>query len=196
MTGRLTIAPAVVTAAITIAAVGIDAPAQRPRGAEPYRVRVVDDRDAGVPRVGVEVRAPGRPLRTFTTDGDGRVTIPAEVAVEGAMVLAARGARPWRGRRSAIPPGGGQGRTVAIKLIPLSHRVEGSIVDPQGRPIAGVGIGVRTLLHPTNGRMTQDVQAKDPMLGLAVTDEAGKFAVALPEAARATLMAVHPYQIG
>ena len=34
------------------------------------------------------------------------------------------------------------------------------------------------------------------MLGLAVTDEAGKFAVALPEDARATLMAVHPYHIG
>ena len=90
---------------------------------------------------------------------------------------------------------GGQARTVAIKLIPLSHRVEGSIVDQQGRPIAGVRVGVRTLLHPTNGRMTQDVQA-DTMLGLAVTDEAGKFAVAVPEDARATLMAMHPFHIG
>ena len=140
-------------------------------------------------------RRTGR-CRTFTTDDDGRVAIPADVAVEGAVVSAARGREAVAWAQVGDSTRSGQGRAVVLKLIPLTHRVEGSVVDPQGRPIAGVRVGVRTLLHPTNGRMTQDVQGKDPLLGLAVTDEAGKFAVALPQAARATLMAVHPYHLG
>ena len=37
-------------------------------------------------------------------------------------------------------PAGTQANPIVMKLLPLTHRVEGSVVDREGKPIAGVEI--------------------------------------------------------
>jgi hypothetical protein len=82
-----------------------------------------------------------------------------------------------------------------MKLIPLTHRVEGSVADRQGKPIAGARIGVEKLIHK-NQTLNQDVKGNDPVLGLSITDEAGKFSLTLPQDAGAVLFASHPRHLG
>ena len=83
-----------------------------------------------------------------------------------------------------------------MKLLPLTHKVEGSVVDLQGKPIAGARIGVQSLFHPTNRAWNQDLSGKDPLLGFVESDQAGKFALTLPQDAQAHLRALHPRYIG
>ena len=52
------------------------------------------------------------------------------------------------------------------KILPLTHKAEGSVVDHQGKPIAGARIGVRVLEHPTNRVMHQDLRRQGPAAGL------------------------------
>jgi hypothetical protein len=199
MTRVLTILLAV-AAGMTEVAAGYGVAAARAADAGPCHVRVVDARDQAVPKIDVEVRVPDQPIRSFTTGDDGRVTIPAGVAVEGAVLSAARGkeALAWARVGDATPgrPGDSPRRPVVMKLVPLTHRVDGSLVDRQGKPIAGARIGVGKLIHRMNPGMDQDVNGKDPLLGLAVTDEAGRFSMALPQDTGAYLFASHPRHVG
>ena len=83
-----------------------------------------------------------------------------------------------------------------MKLIPLTHRVEGSVADRQGKPIAGARIGVREA-HPQESDVDPGrEESGDPVLGLSVTDDAGKFSVTLPQDASAFLYASHPRHFG
>ena len=97
MTGRLGSLLAVAAAGVMAAAAGYDGRGQQATAAGPYYVRVVDAQDRAVPKVAVEVRVPDRPVRSFTTDGDGRAVIPEAAAstVPSCPRRAAR--RPWPG---------------------------------------------------------------------------------------------------
>lgn len=164
-------------------------------GSDPYYVRVVDAKNQNAAKITVEVRVPGLRLRSLTTDDNGRVTIPADLAVEGAVISAARGtgALGWS-RISELGtgrPGSSRARPALLTVVPLNHRVEGSVVDRQNKPIAGARVGVRRLVHARNTNLMQDIHDKDPLLGLAVTDDAGKFAIVLPENTSASLTAGH-----
>jgi hypothetical protein len=88
MTRGLTVASAFVMAGmVTIAAVQ-DAGAFQ-GDASPFQVRVTDAQRKGVPKIAVEVMPPDQPRRSFATDQDGRVAIPAGVVRPGR-----RGAEP------------------------------------------------------------------------------------------------------
>ncbi len=181
------------------AAMGSDGAAARAADAGPYYVRVVDAQDRAVPKIAVEVRVPDRPVRSFTTDADGRAVIPEADAVEGAVLSATRGKEALAWARVEDAPGRQLGRAprrpVVMKLIPLTHRVEGSVADRQGKPIAGARVGVEKLIHK-NQTLTQDAKAGDPVLGHCVTDEEGKFSVSLPQDTSAFLFAMHPRYFG
>jgi hypothetical protein len=174
-----------------------------PDDTRPFEVRVVDMQQKDVPKIDVEVAAPdpGRPRRSFTTDNDGLVTIPPGIAIEGAVLSDARG---WEGMAWAqvgdpaqsFHHDGTQGIPIVMRLLPLTHKVEGTVVDLQGKPIGGVRIGVQELVQSTNRLLEQDLGRKDPLLGFVDSDPSGKFAVNLPEGARAVLRAVHPRHVG
>ncbi len=70
---------------------------------------MVDAQDRAVPKIAVEVRVPDRPTRSFTTDNDGRVTIPAGAAVVGAVLSTARGKEALAWGRVDEPAGGRPG---------------------------------------------------------------------------------------
>jgi hypothetical protein len=199
MTRGLTVASAFVMAGmVTIAAVQ-DAGAFQ-GDASPFHVRVADAQRKGVPKIAVEVMSLDQPRRSFATNEDGRVAIPAGVVVEGAVLSAARGrdALAWAqvDDPTRAPGSGTQGNRVEMRLLPLTHRVEGSVVDRQGKPIAGVRIGVQSLVHPMNGLLNQDVTRKEPLLGFVESDQAGKFSVTLPQGTRTELRALHPRFVG
>ncbi len=171
-----------------------------PDDTRPFEVRVIDEQGTGVPKIAVEVAAPGRPRRSFETDKDGRLTIPAGIAVEGAVLSASRGreAVAWAqvGDPARAYHDGTQGIAIVMKLLPLSRRVQGSVVDRQGKPIAGARLSVQSLFHPTNRLMDQDLSGKEPLIGMVESDPDGKFALALPPGTRARLRASHPRYAG
>ena len=49
-----------------------------------------------------------------------------------------------------------------MKLLPLTHRVEGSVVDQAGKPIAGVEISVTSLPYPIEGPLHFDDRENRP----------------------------------
>ena len=83
-----------------------------------------------------------------------------------------------------------------MRLLPLTHRVEGSVVDDRGKPIAGVAIEVDSLPYPIDGHVHFGVRKTNPFLAPAITDNAGRFAMMLPEGVDASLIASHPRYIG
>ncbi len=162
----------------------------------PLRVLVVDTQRRDVPNITVEVRAPDSPRHSFATGANGTVSIPSDVAVEGAVLTAVRGreAVAWTKLGDQSQAGAGARRSWMM-LLPLNHRVEGSVVNREGKPVAGARVGVEMLSHPTNQTLDQDLWGKDPLLGFGVTDQAGKFTVTLPQNARARLRVLHTRSI-
>ena len=123
-----------------------------------------------MPKIAVEVVSPDRPRRSFTTDNDGRVTIPAGVAVEGAVLsgLARQG-----GRR--LGPGGRSDPRAAGRDPGSAARDEAPPPDAPGRRLGRGSPGEADRRGPdrrarrssiTNRTMNQDVSSQDPVLGL------------------------------
>jgi RNA polymerase sigma factor (sigma-70 family) len=168
--------------------------------AGPMQVRVVDAQEKGVPRVVVEVRRWREAHRHFETDADGRATLPRDVIGEMAILVARRDRESlaWGNVGDAIPnrPAGTQDDPIVMKLLPLNHRVEGSVVDQAGKPIAGVEMVAASLGHPTNGSVFLGVRTHDTLLASSPTDQAGRFVMMLPEEAGAGLRATHPRYFG
>ena len=190
-----TILLTVAMAGMMTIAVGRDAGAGQP-DAGPFRVLVVNAQRKDVPNMTVEVRAPDQPRHSYTTGDKSTVSIPGDVAVEGAVVSAARGREALGWVQVGDQPQAGTGsRRAWMMLVPLTHRVEGSVVDRDGKLVAGARIGVEMLYHPTNRALNQDLRSQDPLLGFVVTDDAGKFTVTLPQDTRARLRALHTRSI-
>ena len=199
MTRVLKVASTFVMAGMLMIAAVHDAGAWQ-GNAGPFRVRVVDAQQQGVPMITVDVMTPDLIHESFTTGKSGLVAIAKEVTVEGAVLSVKSGEKAiaWAqiGDRTRGLQDGTPGNPFVMKILPLTHKVEGSIVDRQGKPIAGGRIGVRVLEHPTNRVMYQDLRGKDPLLGFVDSDQAGKFAWNLPEGTRAELRALHPRYVG
>ena len=87
-----------------------------------------------------------------------------------------------------------------MKLLPLTHRVEGSVVDHDGKPIAGVDIEQQALSHPSNGTLILSLHGhglrRGALMGKAVTDQTGRFVLMLPQEAKVSLGVSHPRYIG
>ncbi len=207
-------------AGMTLVAVNRDAGAMQ-QESSPFQVLVVDAQRKDVPEIAVEVIAPDQSRHSYKTRRDGIVLIPGDVAVDGAVVYALRGkeAMGWiqLGDPTQVTK---DGQRTWMMLLPLTHRVEGSVVNREGKPVAGARIGVEMLSHPngelkthtteepgggrigvemlflsTNQTLNQDLRSKDPLLGFVVTDDAGKFTLTLPQNTRARLRALHARSI-
>lgn len=164
-----------------------------------YFVRVVDGKNQNVPNVVVMARAPAGALISYRTDDNGRVTLRGDVTVEGTWLTAeGKDAVAWArvDDTTGGRPGSMHGRPAIMTLVPLNHQVEGTVLDGQGKPIAGTKVGAHRLIHPRNGTLTQDIQDPAPLLGLVTTDAAGKFTVKLPERTNAYLDVQDPRHLG
>ena len=114
--------------------------------AGPVHVRVVDAQGKGV--AGIEVALagflPDILPRTLTTDDSGTIVVP-RADIEYGLSLIARGGNEslaWVqiNDRDSEGPGGTKADPVLMRFRPLTHRVEGSVVDQQGKPIAGAEV--------------------------------------------------------
>ena len=83
-----------------------------------------------------------------------------------------------------------------MKLLPLTHRVEGTVVDQAGKPIAGVEVNVTSLPYPIDGTLHFMIDKTDRLLAPAITDNTGRFVLLLPEGVNAGLRASHPRYFG
>ncbi len=166
----------------------------------PIHVRVVDAQDKGVPGIVVEVRRWHEPHSHFETDADGRVILPRDVIGESARLVARRDRESlaWGSVGDSIPnrPAGTRDDPVVMKLLPLSHRVEGSVTNQLGMPIPGVEMVVTSLGHPINEWTPLEARKHDTLLASSLSDMAGRFVMILPDGARVGLWASHPRYIG
>ncbi len=192
---------------IGMATVGRDAD-PRPRAAEapektdlgPVHVRVMDARGASVPGIAIEVHAWDQSRRTVSTDAEGRAVIPREAIGDGAILLVRRDRESlaWAALGDWSPNAtvGTGDDPVIMKLLPLTHRVEGSVVDDQGKPIAGAEIQVGSFPYPIDGTIHFAIQEPNQLLVPATTDDKGRFVLMLPEGVGAGIGVYHPRYIG
>jgi RNA polymerase sigma factor (sigma-70 family) len=163
-------------------------------------IRVIDSQDHGVAGIPVEVKRPGEPPRVFTTDTDGRVVLPEDQIGDEAYLVAksANQSMAWTTVGASIPnrSAGTEADPILMRVLPLNHRVEGSVEDLQGNPIPGVAIQAVSLEHPTNGAIYLEAVSRKNRLGLVPTGPAGRFAIALPQETGAALRASHPRYTG
>jgi DNA-directed RNA polymerase specialized sigma24 family protein/protocatechuate 3,4-dioxygenase beta subunit len=168
--------------------------------AGPLYVRVVDGEGEDAAGVLVEVHAWHQPRRTFSTDAQGRSQIPREAIGDVVTIIARRDGESlawanlsiWEPNRSATT----KDDPLLLKLVPLTHRVEGSVVDRRGKPIAGVAIDVSSLPYPIDGLIHFMIPKSDRLLAPTITDNAGRFVMMLPEGVSPGLWASHPQYFG
>ena len=172
------------------------AAAAPPPKVELISVRVVDLEGQGVPNVEVEVvdQRSTSDIRRYRSGAGGRFRFPADLHY-GPIELQARPDDRTLGWATITdgrlwPPT--DEHPVTLTLLPLNHRVEGSVVDSRGKPIRGVRISPDQIVHEdTNGHRNF------PSLSAAVTDEVGRFAIDLPANTHVNLFhAYHPRYVG
>jgi RNA polymerase sigma factor (sigma-70 family) len=165
-------------------------------------LHVVDTRGQGVPNVEVKVRDrnTAQEVGRFHTGAGGWL----KVTVDRFFVQVVFEARPdaqtfgWASIRSGeLTPTGREIDPVTMVLLPRNHQVEGSLVDLRGKPIRGAVVQVVVLDHDINRFATSyELLTEETNLGTAVTDDAGQYALTLPQNARATFEAHHPRYFG
>jgi hypothetical protein len=217
MTRLLTVLTTLVMVAAGAGAIGLVIAGQRDdpkpdpiaatgkKDAGPIHVRVVDVQGKGAPEVPVQLIGPDfDPQRSFGTDAEGCVAIPRDAIGDGALLVVRRDRESLAWTQVGDPnpnqPAGTLADPIVMKLLPLTHRVEGSVVDREGKPIAGVEIEQSVLSQPTNGPVILSLhrQGSRPgkFLAGAVTDQAGRFVLTLPQETTAGLKVSHPHYIG
>ncbi len=170
--------------------------------AAPINVRVVDDQGTVTPgaRVhAVEFSAHASP-EIYTTDARGQVEIPRVERDQDLLLLAqgVNGSLAWAsvGDRHTDQPAGTLADPLIMKLVPLSHLARGSVVDQAGRPIAGAEVmawGFQTAPEDWVAFLFLPEQLPLPR---SVTDQAGRFSIALPTGAKANLRTRHARFLG
>ena len=173
--------------------------------AGPIHVLVVDAQGKGVSEIPIEQIADDfDPPRTFRTNAEGHAIIPRDDRGDWNSLVARRGQESVAWALVVDPnsnqPAGTQADPIVMKLLPLTHRVEGSAVDQGGKPIAGVDIEQQALSHPSNGSLILSLHGhglgRGALLGKAVTDQTGRFVLMLPQEAKVSLGVSHPRYIG
>jgi hypothetical protein len=171
----------------------------------PIHVRVVDVQGKGVPEIPIEQIADDfDPPRTFRTNAEGNAIIPRDDRGDWNALVARRGHESVAWALIVDPnsnqTAGTRADPIVMKLLPLTHRVEGSVVDRDGKPIAGVDIEQQVLSHPINGTVILSLHwhglRRGALMGKAVTDRTGRFVLMLPQEAKVGLGVSHPRYIG
>jgi RNA polymerase sigma factor (sigma-70 family) len=169
-------------------------------GVGPIHVRVVDNEGAIAPGVAVDVHTWSQPRHSFPTDAQGRGAIPRDVLGDRTVLVARRAGESlaWAalGDGQSGRPAGTEKDPILMKLLPLTHRVEGSVVDQAGKPIAGVEVDVTSFPYPIDGMLHFHIEKTDRLLAPAITDNTGRFVLMLPEGVGAGLRASHPLYFG
>jgi RNA polymerase sigma factor (sigma-70 family) len=164
--------------------------------AGPIHVRVVDVQGKGEPEVRVEmIKSEFDPPRLFRTDAEGNLQIPRGTADDRVMLFAERGDQSlaWTlvGNPILKEADGTQANPIVMKLLPRTHRVAGSVLDRDGKPIPEAEIVVKVLSHPIN----RSVILAPPLLAThfprALADQAGRFTLVLPEETEVSLSVRH-----
>ena len=173
----------------------------------PIYARVLDRDGKGV--AGVEVRFGGwEGWRKVRADGEGRVVIPRE-QVEDIVNLIAQGpgelawgmldiregvsAKKYRNGRGTVND------PLRLSLQPLTHKVEGTIVDGKGKGIAGARVAVSVIRYPKQiGVSTPElgIEKEGWPFGIRKTDREGHYTLMLPENANVFMKAIHPEYTG
>ncbi len=173
-------------------------PAAPAKKVEMVTVLVVDTKGRAVPGVEVENvdngSAPDSGGPRHRTGADGRFRAPVRPALSSDGLSRAPDDRTlgWASIADGnLWPEGTDKNPVTLMLLPLNHRVEGSIQDTRGRPIRGVQIRVIQLLHDANNGF-----GRGPSIGPAFTDGAGRFTLSLPADTVVHFRAYHPRHFG
>ena len=167
----------------------------------PIHVRVVDDEGAIAQGAAVEVHTWRQPVHSFPTDAQGRGAIPRDVIGNYAVLVARRAGESlaWAalGEGQLNRPASTEKDPLLMKLLPLTHRVEGSVVDQAGKPITGAEVNVTSVPYPIEGTLHFiPIGKTDRLLAPAITDNTGRFKLLLPKRVDASLQASHPRYFG
>ncbi len=162
---------------------------------------MVDVQGRGAPAVTVEqIGFEFDPPRLLRTDAEGNLQIPRETTNDHVMLFARRDDQSlaWTmvGNPTVTEVEGTKANPIVMKLLPLTHRVAGSVLDREGKPIPGAEIVVTSLSHPTNRSVFLGAPMLATHLPRSITDQAGRFALILPEATDVSLSARHSRYLG
>jgi protocatechuate 3,4-dioxygenase beta subunit len=171
-----------------------------PKRMRAIHVRVVNQKGEPVANVEVhafEHRPEGAGVRSRA---DGR----AEVVVDALLDRIQIRVRPndrmlgWSHVTAGeLWPKGTEDEPAVVTLLPLDHRVEGSIVDTAGKPVAGALVNVEHLTHLDNASASASVwRPESSELGSAVTDDRGRYAIVLPAGTNAFMSVFHARYFG
>ncbi len=159
---------------------------ERPKsGAGPVHARVVDLQGKAVAGVAVLVFGRAEPTTTVKTDPDGRLVLGPEPTREWFGLLARRdNTVGWASYSRSVPGQGGTAdEPLELVLTPVTHKVAGSVLDLQRRPLAGVRIAVCSLglnAHPLLAFSGSGLAREDFPLGSCVTDANGRYMLTVP----------------
>ncbi len=165
-------------------------------------VQVVDAKGKGAPDVLVEVL--GYELdhtRSFQTDTEGHVQIPRDATSDGATLLARREDQSFAwtmvGESVLDEAASTKAHPIVMKLLARTHRVTGSVVDREGKPVPGAEIVVTSLGHPINRSVVLPLaRSLATHFPRVLADQAGRFALILPEDTDVGLSVEHSRYLG
>src|SRR4029077_2458808 len=93
-------------------------------------------------------------------------------------------------------PAGTQADPLIMKLAPLGHLAQGSVVGQAGQPIVGAVVTAQGLQAPLGDWGAFTFRSEDLPLPQVATDQAGRFTISLPSGAQANLHVRHARFLG
>jgi Carboxypeptidase regulatory-like domain len=179
------------------------APAPKPQGGEeepklpPLEGRVEDADGKPVANISVEVYSFFRLRKEkdlLKTDAEGQFRVPGHWATpdhDHFLVVRDGDRIGWCDIFQQTALQKEKGRGLRIRLLPLTKTAKGTLVDPAGKPLAGVPVHVAALFHATN----RWARIPDGLLQGGKTDEKGNFTVRLPVDAGAEVWPGDPWLV-
>jgi beta-lactamase regulating signal transducer with metallopeptidase domain/protocatechuate 3,4-dioxygenase beta subunit len=132
--------------------------------------------------------------RPFRTDPNGQFHVPAawrsSEAEHYTLVVRDRGRLGWFDFGANLTTSG-QELAFRIKLLPLDRRLQGTLLDDQGNPLAGVPVLVTDLSEDTNHYAFATRFANDSLFAVTSTDQQGQFHVTVPSGTQGCLRPGH-----
>ncbi|MHC5540730.1 carboxypeptidase-like regulatory domain-containing protein, partial [Singulisphaera rosea] len=172
------------------------APIPNPVKPSTVHVKVVDPQGKGLPGAAITVfLSKDRVLKVKTDDGG--LIVLDKLGVDDFFSLLVRGSDAVTGytHYGRVPlPAGTADRPLVLTLAPSSHKVTGSVVDRKGQPIPGVrviGSGLNydeSNLYVSRGQLEEEGFP----LGSSLTDQQGRFTLAIPARAELPILFLHP----
>jgi beta-lactamase regulating signal transducer with metallopeptidase domain/protocatechuate 3,4-dioxygenase beta subunit/3-methyladenine DNA glycosylase Mpg len=156
---------------------------------------VVDSANKPVP--GVEVQVYKNRLRVkppFRTDAKGQFRVPrawrSSEAEDYTLVVRDQDRLGWFDFYQNLTTGG-QELAFRIQLLSLDQTVQGTLVDEQGKPLAGVPVGVSYFYDETNHYASAGRFGKEGLIRSTPTDQKGRFRIEVPAGTQGELQPRH-----